>query len=150
MSKKQKAQTLEEAAKLELTDGSKEIVRLASEGRLGTWHGATGWMVSASVVGGPCEVHISFAGKKMKWSGIIAGVSVGGEMSAMTGIMRMEPAELMKCKYLTLSSIKVLLGTTRVEFWKSEGLGFAGNLVGVGFGLGANLLTFGWGEWTYE
>lgn len=64
MLQEKETQTLEDADNLEMVDSSKEIIQLASQNKLLRWHGAIGWMVSASVVGGVSEIHVSFAGKK--------------------------------------------------------------------------------------
>ena len=134
----------------EVPDGAKEVIRLSRENLLKTWHGATGWVVSASIAGGVCQIHISFANKKMVWSGVLAGISLEGQISAMTGVIYMEPEQLMKHKFITISSSKLLAGFTKIEFWLSEGgVGFAGNLTGVGVGLGASH-SMGYGKWAYE
>ena len=68
----------------------------------------------------------------------------------MTGTIYVEPAELMKHRWVSFSSAKILAGFTRLEFWKSEGVGFAGNLLAIGIGLDASTVVIGKGEWKYE
>lgn len=150
MSNQLNALTTEEIENVELTEGSKEIVRLASINKLTNWHGATGWMVTAAVAGGVCEIHVSFAGKKMKWFGPILGLKVGADLTGMTGVIYCEPNELMKHRYITINGGGLGVGGSKIEFWLSEGgVGFAGNLISAGIVIGGGGAV-GRGEWAYE
>ena len=137
------------ASGMEISDGDKEIVRRVNEDALGTWHGATGWMVGAAVLGGPTVIFVNFAGKKMRWKGVIGGPVFGGVLNGMAGVIYVEPEELKNHRWITIAWAALFVGDTKIEIWRSDKVGFAGNLVGAGIGAGVGFAA-GYGEWTDE